>query len=67
MKTNMYKKQRVEDTAEDPGRTERDAPLTISYNEPLSRAAYDWNHALEIAADKFWGDQAPLLRIVPRK
>jgi hypothetical protein len=65
MKTDFSRQQQGEETADDKKPTEHEMPAPI--NEPLSKAAYDWNHALEIATDKMWGEQAPLLRIVPRK
>jgi hypothetical protein len=56
-----------EDIAKDRSPTETDTRHTPPSNVPLERAAYDWDHALKIATDRIWGDQAPSPRKVPRK
>jgi hypothetical protein len=59
-----HKQEERDDSAED---KVTDLPSRQSTaNDPLTKAAYDWNNALQIAAEKMWGEQAPLLRIVPQ-
>jgi uncharacterized membrane protein len=63
MKTDHNQEER-DDSAED---NVTDLPSRQSTcNDPLTKAAYDWNNALQIATEKMWGEHAPLLRIVPQ-
>ena len=67
MKAYICRKQQNEDTAEDLTETEQEATPTSSDNFSLARAVHDWNHALEIATDRIWESETPLLQMVRRK
>jgi hypothetical protein len=67
MKAHMYRMQQSEETAEGQIQTEEEARSAVSGNLSLTKAVHDWNHALEIATDRMWGSETPLLQIVRRK
>ena len=56
-----------ENSAEDQEPDESETLETPSSNYRLYKAAHDWDNALQIAADRMWGDPDLLYRIVRRK
>jgi hypothetical protein len=67
MKAYTDAKRQLEEETDNQGSIESARPQTSSYNVPLTRAAYEWDHALQIATDRIWGDNAPSLKTLLRK
>ena len=60
MRTYVDKEKLSDDPAADQRLAKRKTRQTPSCNAPLTKAAYEWDHALKIAADRVSGDHAPL-------
>lgn len=54
MTTYKYTRQHSRDTVEQEIPSEQESRVPFP-EDPIARAAYEWNHALKIAAEKIWG------------
>jgi len=61
MRTYHYTKPMQKETAEKSGAAE-ETPKVEVMEGSFDQAAYEWNNALRIAAEKMWGNHPPIER-----
>jgi hypothetical protein len=66
MRAYAYREQ-LDGSTEEQIVSEKETRQTAAFNAELAKAAYDWNNALQIAAERMWSDRDLLYRLVPRK